>query len=75
MCLLGISHYAWVGVQRTVMDMYAPLPVYHRIFGRTPRKYKIMRLVLNYEIMVHGTYHPSLTGGSFIIDKTHVQYS
>ena len=21
-------------------------------------------------IMVHGTYHPSLTGGSFIIDKT-----
>ena len=25
-------------------------------------------------IMVHGTYHPSLTGGSFIIDKTHVQH-
>ena len=26
-------------------------------------------------IMVHGTYHPSLTWGNFIIDKTHVQYS
>ena len=26
-------------------------------------------------IMVHGTYYPSLTGGSFIIDKTHVHYA
>ena len=25
-------------------------------------------------IMVHGTYHPSLTGVSFIVDKTHVQH-
>ena len=25
-------------------------------------------------IMVHGTYHPSLTQGSFIIDETHIQY-
>ena len=26
-------------------------------------------------IMVHGTYHPSLTGGSFIIGKNHIQYA
>ena len=26
-------------------------------------------------IIVHSTYHPSLTGGSFIVDKTHVQYA
>ena len=25
-------------------------------------------------ITVHVTYHPSLTRGSFIIDKTHIQY-
>ena len=34
-----------------------------------------MWLVLSDEIMVHGTYHPSLTGGSFIIDKTYIQYA
>ena len=26
-------------------------------------------------IMVHSTYHPFLTGGSFIVDKTQVQYA
>ena len=39
-----------------MVDMHAPLPVCHRIFGRRPRKYKIMRLVLNDEITVHSTY-------------------
>ena len=38
------------------MDMCAPSPVCHRIFGRRPRKYKIMQIVLNDEIMVHSTY-------------------
>ena len=75
MCLLAIDCYAWLGTHRTVMDMCAPSSIYHRIFGRRSRKYKIMQLVLNDEIMVHGTYHPSLTGGSLIIGKTHIQYS
>ena len=37
--------------------MHVPSLVCHRIFWRRPRKYKIMRLVLNNEIMVNSTYH------------------
>ena len=42
--------------------------------GEDLERYINIWLVLNDDNMVHGTYHPSLTRGSFIIDKTHVQY-
>ena len=60
-CLLAINCYAWLGMHRTMMDMHAPSPVCHRIFGGRSRKYKIVQLVLSDETMVNSTYHSHQT--------------